>query len=130
MKKLLLCALVWSGCEKANPYYCADHPDHNCTLDGTSGGMPCTSNASCTDPGTLVCDTGKSPSTCVQCTPAQMSACTGVTPACGADDTCHACAAHTDCGAGGACLPDGSCGTDQTVSWVSPSGNESNDCSM
>jgi hypothetical protein len=57
--------------------------------------------------------------TCAQCTATEHDACTGVTPACGADNACRACAAHTECPSS-ACLPDGSCGTDATVAYVDP----------
>ena len=66
--------------------------------------------------------------TCVQCLASDASACTGTTPVCSADDTCHACTAHSDC-ASNACLPDGSCGTDSNVAYVDPSGSDNTTCS-
>src|SRR5262249_17920421 len=59
--------------------------------------------------------------TCVQCTATDHAACTGLTPACGMDNACRACAAHAECPSN-ACLPDGSCGTDATVAYVDPTG--------
>src|SRR2546423_1055112 len=73
MKKLLCVGLVLCGCEKANPYYCKDNPDHNCTIDGSGTAMSCTSNAQCTDPNTLVCDTAQGSGACVQCTAGEHS---------------------------------------------------------
>jgi hypothetical protein len=43
---------------------------------------------------------------------------------------CHACAQHADCGAGAACLPDGSCGTDATVAYVAMTGNDAGNCTQ
>lgn len=130
MNKLLCFALVLCACEKTNPYYCKDNPDHNCTIDGTIA-MACTSPAQCTEQGKLVCDLSLGGGTCVQCSAADHTACIGMMPVCGSDDACHPCSAHSDCGANGACLPDGSCGSDANVSWVvNPGGSDSNTCSQ
>lgn len=78
---------------------------------------PCTSNASCTDP-TGVCnlDSGK----CVACTETDHTACTGITPICGSDNTCQKCSMHSQC-ASNVCLPDGSCDAGDDVAYVDQS---------
>ena len=106
---------------KANPYYCPDkNPDDNCTEPDI-----CEDNSSCAGP-TGVCDTQTM--TCVQCTTAMASACTGTSPICGADDSCHGCAAHTDCTASNVCLPDGSCAPETNVAYVDPGGTDNASC--
>src|SRR5262249_29404898 len=69
--------------------------------------------------------------TCVQCTQAMSSACTSTSPACGADNTCHACTAHSDC-TSHLCLPDGSCAAADSVAYVSapPDGTNNQTCSL
>ena len=130
MKTLALAiALVLCGCEKNNPYFCKDHPDNNCLLDGSGGGHACTGPQDCTgDPMKPVCDTGAATPTCVQCTATDHMQCMGTTPLCGSDDTCHGCVMQSDCGANGACLPDGSCGTDTNTAWVAPGGSDTGQC--
>ncbi len=58
---------------------------------------------------------------CVECTPALPGACTGTTPVCGTDDTCHPCAAHAEC-ASNACLVDGACAAMSEVAYVAANG--------
>ncbi len=64
---------------------------------------------------TPACDTVGG--TCVECMPDELSRCTMVEPVCGADHTCRGCIAHSEC-ASGACLDDGSCGSDANVLFV------------
>lgn len=110
-----------SGCDwllgdKLNPEFCAAHPDNQrCRMAFPDAGG-CTASAQCMAP-TPVCSLPAQ--TCVQCTATEHDACTRLTPACGADNACRACAAHTECPSS-ACLPDGSCGTDVTVAYVDP----------
>lgn len=117
-------AAAVGGCDwllgnKLNPEFCAAHPDNQkCRMAFPDAPGSCTSNAQCAAP-TSVC--AISEQTCVQCTASDHAACAGLTPACGADDTCRACAAHAEC-ASSACLPDGSCGGDATVAYVDPTG--------
>lgn len=113
-----------SGCDwllgdKLNPEFCAAHPDNQrCRMAFPDAGG-CTASAQCMAP-TPVCSL--SAQTCVQCTATEHDACTGLTPACGADNACRGCAAHAEC-ASSACLPDGSCGTDATVAYVDGMGS-------
>jgi hypothetical protein len=58
---------------------------------------------------------------CVQCTAADQEACTGTTPLCGNNNSCRACASHTECPSA-ACLPSGACGDDTNVAYVDPMG--------
>jgi hypothetical protein len=114
-----------SACK--NPRYCEDNPGHDCELmwDAASEGASCATNDQCSAP-TSVCDIAAL--TCVQCiAPNQTAACTGTTPACGGDQTCHACSTHADCSSG-ACLPDGSCGSDANVAYVDPGGTDNASC--
>jgi hypothetical protein len=114
------------GCgTKTNPYYCPGrNPDDNCTEP-----VICKDNSPCAAP-TGVCDTNMM--ACVQCTPAMASACTGTSPICGTDDSCHGCAAHSDCSASNVCLPDGSCAQPDSVAYVAaaPSGTDNPMCSL
>lgn len=114
------------GCgTKTNPYYCPGrNPDDNCTEP-----VICEDNSPCAAP-TGVCDTNTM--TCVQCTPAMASACTGTSPICGADNSCHGCAAHSDCTASNVCLPDGSCAQPDNVAYIAaaPSGTDNPICSL
>lgn len=119
---LIGCAV---GCgNTSNPYYCKGrNPDNNCTEP-----IVCTDNSLCAAP-TGVCNTQTM--TCVQCTQAASSACTGTSPACGADNACHACTAHSDC-TSRLCLPDGSCAAADSVAYVSvpPDGTANQTCSL
>lgn len=113
------------GCGNTpNPYYCKGrNPDDNCTEP-----VVCMDNSICAAP-TGVCNTQTM--TCVQCTSAMSSACTGTSPVCGADNACHACTAHSDCTASHVCLSDGSCATLANVAYVSaaPDGMDNVMCS-
>jgi hypothetical protein len=115
-----------AGCGKTvNPYNCpGKNPDDNCTEP-----VICEDNNSCGAP-TGVCDSNTM--TCVQCTTAMASACTGTSPICGADDSCHGCTTHTDCTASNVCLPDGSCAQPDKVAYVSaaPGGTDNPMCSL
>jgi hypothetical protein len=77
--------------------------------------VTCSTDQECTAP-VAVCDTQAMQ--CVQCTDVNAAACTGATPACAPDHTCHAgCRSDTDC-ASGACLGDGSCADPARLLWV------------
>ena len=86
-----------------NDQHCPGNLNDDCRLGDAP--TPCSSSAQCDDP-TPACDT--STMTCVQCTPAEVGACTGATPVC-RDTTCESCTRHLDCPASDVCLPDGSC---------------------
>ena len=127
---LAACLALWAGCaSEHNPYFCKGAPLDNCTLidAGVDGPTHCTMDQQCTLPMATVCDLSGS-MTCVQCTPSEPGSCVGKTPVCAADDACHACTAHAQCGSG-ACLPDGSCGDDTNVAYVNnPAGSDNNLC--
>jgi hypothetical protein len=134
--KVGLIASVALAAACSNPKYCAGNPDNNCdeTRDASGPGSdaaidapgPCTDNAACsTTPSTAVCDIAAG--TCVQCTAADSTACTGTTPTCGSDDICRACAAHSEC-ASDVCLPDGSCSSGSDVAYVDPAGTDNTSC--
>lgn len=131
MNKLVLLVVVLCACEKTNPYYCKDNPDHNCLFDGSGGGGSCTSSSGCMQPGFNVCDLSTTPGTCVQCTSGDHTACSGTHPVCGTDDTCHPCASHSDCPSD-VCLADGSCADAMMVAYVAPgpAGSDTNQCTM
>lgn len=105
-----------------NPKYCAAHPDDaDCMREMPMG---CTTNGQCEAP-TGVCLVEER--TCVQCTITDAAACAGATPVCGANNTCGGCSKHSDC-ASAACLPDGACGSDVNVAYVSPMGTDNGEC--
>lgn len=120
-------ALALSAC--ANEHHCAGNPNEDCRIpvpDAAIDGAPgCTGDPDCSGT-TPVCDLADTKA-CVQCVGSDAAACVGMTPTCGSDDACHACAAHTDC-ASDACLPDGSCGRDSTVAYVDPTGTDNTMC--
>lgn len=113
-----------AGCHSDNPYYCEDRAYHNCGNE--PGTYPCDSKEDCSgQEGKLAC-TDPNPSTgfgvCVQCTPADATACSAAAPVCGTDNTCRTCSKHSEC-ASAACLPDGSCGSDANVAYVAANGS-------
>jgi hypothetical protein len=122
---LLLCALI--ACNKTNPNYCADHPDHNCneSVDARDHDAPASTcaTAGCA---TGVCDTTSN--TCVQCTAAQPQACSGATPVCDATDTCRPCGADAECAESGVCRVDGSCALSAAVLYASTTGGAAATC--
>jgi hypothetical protein len=114
---LVLAAALTASCEKTQPNYCPTAPDHNCLeLDAD---LSCKADQDCSG-ARPVCDL-QGPRICVQCTTNEPAACTGTSPVCGADNTCHGCTAHTQC-ASNVCLPDGSCAADTSVAYVAPTG--------
>src|SRR5262245_39963347 len=101
-------AALLIGCgNKKNPYWCPGLPDDNCTEDGWV--RRCNNSSDCVAPEAAVCDTQSM--SCVQCTMAESSACSGTTPICGMDDKCRGCSEHSECAASNVCLPTGSCAT-------------------
>jgi hypothetical protein len=130
LRCLVVFALLVAGCaKKTNPYYCPGAPDDNCTEDAASGPHPCTDSAQCLAP-TGLCDLQAN--ICVQCTPAQASACSGTSPVCGADESCRGCSSHAECAGSKVCLPDGACGIADDVAYVAPGpdGTDNAVCSM
>jgi len=120
-------ALTLPACRQLDPEFCASHPqDIDCA--GRSGaGIDagrCTEDEQCTDP-TPVCDITRS--MCVPCMPGKLSACSGATPVCGADEACHRCVMDAEC-ASQTCLPDGSCASPLDVLYVSPTGSDLASC--
>jgi hypothetical protein len=125
---LVVFALLVAGCaKKTNPYYCPGAPDDNCTEDAGTGPHRCTSSAQCVEP-TGLCDLQAN--LCVQCTPAQPSACSGTSPVCGADESCRGCSSHAECPGSNVCLPNGACGLADEVAYVAPEGTDNTVCSM
>ena len=119
MRGLAIVAMLAGACSKTNPYYCADHPDDNCAIDGAMSAdvaTGCQTSDQCSGD-TPVCVAPQ----CVQCTTTMAAACTDQTPICGSDNTCHGCAMDSDC-ASQVCLPDGSCADQSTVLYASPTG--------
>ncbi|MBA2541150.1 MAG: right-handed parallel beta-helix repeat-containing protein [Deltaproteobacteria bacterium] len=119
MIRIIVAFALVAGCKETNPLFCEGHPDDpRCTTDGSI--VACTSNADCFAP-TPVCD---APGTmmCVECTSDQTDACTGTSPVCGDDLACRGCAAHVECPASDACLPDGACANEADVAYVDPTG--------
>lgn len=83
----------------------------------------CTTNAECGGP-TGVCDVAGN--ACVTCLPDQVDACSGQTPACGANHTCVACRSNLDCPLTGVCLEGGACAADSSlIAYIAPNGSGS-----
>lgn len=112
-----------SGCSlyKDNSLYCEERPGSYCE---------CRLDADCTTAGKLVCEL-EATNTCVECTTANASACTGTKPVCGTNYACRGCNTHADCPASAACLPDGSCAAEPMVAYVAPMpmGTDNDTCS-
>jgi hypothetical protein len=123
-----ICGLAGTGCtgcdsllgKESNPDYCASPP---CSPDG--GG--CRSNADCTSSGANVCDV-MGTKQCVQCTATDHSACTAMEPVCGTDNTCRACAAHSECASDACPFADGSCAFEADVAYVISTGTDNLTC--
>jgi hypothetical protein len=116
--------LVVFACSKSNPYFCEGNPGDNCTIDASTTGASCKTTDDCAAP-QPVCDT--TAGTCVACTATDIGACSGTTPVC-SQNACTACEAHTEC-ASNACLPDGACGSDANVAYVSATtGDDTGPC--
>lgn len=116
--------LASTGCngllgKEPNPGYCAHPP---CAA-GDGGG--CTKDTDCASPAG-VCDT--TANQCVQCTATDHAACAGTTPVCGTDDTCRACAAHSECAADACSFADGSCVAETDVAYVDSAGTNNTAC--
>jgi Right handed beta helix region len=114
-------ALAGSCLYVDDPYYCEGMPNDYCHQPA------CTTSDECDD-GAPVCDvTGGG--VCVQCTGDDAGACAGATPVCGDDRRCRPCSAHADC-ASAACLPDGSCGDEALVAYVTQDAPDSAPCAL
>jgi Right handed beta helix region len=123
-----LISILWlllpvAACHQDNSWYCEDRAYKNCV--NNPGEFPCTDKADCAgQEGKLSCSELKEETgtgVCVQCTAADAAACLGVTPICGADNSCRACGKHADCSSA-ACLGDGSCGSETNVAYVAANG--------
>jgi hypothetical protein len=108
MRIAVIVVLLLAGCTKTNPDY---HKD---------GGVACTESHD-----TCVC----LDEICVQCTDQDKHNCAGAKPACGADNTCHACLANKDCDSD-ACLEDGRCADTSQVVYATPGGATSSPCGL
>lgn len=111
-------AIHFMACDEQNPGWCAPgDPAEACKLTGPA----CSADEDCASVvGKGVCDVGGS-DTCVQCTPTSKAACTGVTPACGANLQCRGCEAHAECDSD-ACQFGGACVAEQDVIYVKEGG--------
>lgn len=119
MKTLTVLLVLVAACNKDNPYYCEQNPDQNCSIDGGTtngdGQMLCMGAEDCSG-GTPACNTT---GVCVACTATDVGACTGAKPVCSTSNSCRGCTANSEC-TSGACMPDGSCATPDTLLYASP----------
>src|ERR1041385_9467830 len=95
---LLFGTLALAACSKDNPYYCEGSPDHNCGDQMTE--MPDAAPAGCQS----------------------STECAGSTPVC-EEHVCRGCEAHGEC-ASTACLPNGTCGSGDSVGYAAQAGSE------
>lgn len=119
----LVPASLLLACYRTDPNYCPGALHNNC-LNVDAAPPPCSSDQDCPAPLPTCALEGGGRGVCVQCTIAKPAACTSKTPVCGADDMCHACTAHAQCGSN-ACLPDGSCAAETDVAYVAEGGSGS-----
>ena len=133
MVRLLIVIAVAGACTRTSEKYCGLHPEDlahcppsdapvdprppcmgdpdcpaatpHCLLEGGPLGVcvGCIDSSDCTEPGKASCD----PDT----------------------RTCRSCVEHTDC-ASMACLPDGTCGTDDNVIYVDENGTDTGTCTV
>jgi hypothetical protein len=115
-----------------NPKFCEAHPDDPDCMKAFPDAAPdgpktCTSDQQCGG-AAPVCDLEAGGSkTCVECTVAEHTLCTGATPAC-IDDKCAKCTAHAQCDASNVCLPDGTCADAGQVAYVQAGGTGAAPC--
>lgn len=130
----LLILIVCAACTRTSEKYCGLHPEdlaHCPPSDAMVDPRPtCASDPECpaTLPHCLI--EGATLGVCVGCI--DNSHCT--TPgkeSCDPDTrTCRSCVEHADCLASNACLPDGTCGTDDQVIYVDENGTDAGDCTV
>lgn len=129
MFRLLVIAIVACACTRTSDKYCGLHPEDlaNCAPSDAAR-QACTSDPECPssaphcklDPG--------GGGECVECF--DDVHCTGIGAlACDVDTlTCKSCIAHTDCPGSNACMPDGTCGTNDSVIYVTKGGADTGTC--
>jgi hypothetical protein len=120
------------GCGKQlNLDYCEAHGnDPDCAAHGFAAidaAPPCSTDTDCPDMDHHVCDTMIH--ACVQCTPADHTACTGMTAVCSMGDVCVGCTKDGDCGAGVCLVASNTCADLSTLLYASPAGATSGTCS-
>ncbi len=108
-----------AGCDHSNANYCAGKANSDCRSDGGTQVTGCVDTPSKCTGMTLVCDTIND--VCVECLPANVTACSISEPVCGDDNNCRSCTAHSECGSE-VCLPDGRCALDGDVAYVNGTG--------
>ena len=129
---VLAVAVALGGCQATSKLYCEKHPDDRANCSGAGDGGPdtpsahCTSAAACTMAGLTACDLGSDGGTCVQCI--DDTTCGTTAPACGSDDTCHACTKNADCLGSEMCLDDGSCADVAQVAYLDGGALTNGDC--
>lgn len=119
------------GCQKTSSKYCKLHSDfENCGYQDAAvdAPPPCMSNADCTDPGALVCDT--TAGYCVECL--ANTDCTGSNALCNTTtNTCVGCVHHTDCTTSHLCQANGVCAGSGNVIYVDGSaGSDTGTCTL
>src|SRR4051812_43212755 len=85
------------ACYRMDPNYCPGALHNNC-LNVDAAPPRCSNDQECSAPLSVCALGGSGPGVCVQCTTSEPAACTNKAPVCGADDMCHACTAHAQCG--------------------------------
>jgi Right handed beta helix region len=121
---VVLLGLCAFACKREYSNYCPGALNDNCK--NVDAAIPrCSGDQQCAAP-TAVCDLSGT-MVCVQCTPAEATACTGATPAC-IGTTCQKCTAHTQCPTSNVCLPDGTCADAAQVAYVQATGTGSPPC--
>ena len=116
---IILVVVLTSGCMRRSDKYCQLHDDPRCTEAMPDASLTCTSDDTCMMlAATPFCDLSQM--TCVECRDAND--CRLGEPVCGSDKACHGCTQHADCPSD-ACLPDGTCGTAETVAYVAADGS-------
>lgn len=120
----LLIVIALAACTRTSEKYCGLHPEDlaNCPPSDAPRQM-CTIDSEC--PMTAShCLLEGGIGMCVECRDDSDCAL-----ACDPDSrTCRTCVEHTDCAVSNACMPEGTCGTDDTIIYVAPGGDDDGAC--
>jgi hypothetical protein len=130
----LVILIALCACTRTSEKYCGLHPEDlaNCApSDGSIDARPlCTGDPDCHDPAPRCFLPGAGPGMCVGCLTSADCKMAGKA-ACDPETlSCRSCVEHADCLGSQACLPDGTCGTDDNVIYVAAGGADTGACTF
>jgi hypothetical protein len=120
----LLIVITLVACTRTSEKYCGLHPEDLANCPPSDAPRPaCSVDSECPasaahcllEGGTGMCVECRDDSDCaLSCDPDSR--------------TCRTCVEHADCAASNACMPEGACGTDDTIIYVAPGGDDQGTC--